>query len=144
MVAVVVEGGGAAEGGEAGSDGGDVVAHWPAGRVEGGVVAAFDVGADLGAETEPEPAVGGIRELPGDLGGDHGAAGEGHGDAGEQVDVGGEGGDRARQVGGAARFGDDEHGVAAVGGVAGELLGGVQRHAAGHEVELHAQFLMRR
>ena len=59
VVAVVVEWGAAACV-EAGADGADVVADAGAGRVECGVVAAFDVGADLGAEPEAEPAVGGV------------------------------------------------------------------------------------
>jgi len=55
----------APEAGEAGLDRQYVVAQTRAGVVELGAVPTLDVGAHLRPEPEPEPASGGLLDLPG-------------------------------------------------------------------------------
>src|SRR5690606_22914125 len=103
-----------------------------------GAVATFDVGSDLGSETEAETAAARVGELPGDLRRHHRAAREGDRDAGEKVDVCSKSGGCASEVGGPSGFGDDETREPRSARVAGQLLHPSQRQPAGHEVELHA------
>lgn len=66
----------------------DVVAQPWAGPFERDAVAAHDVGADLGAQAQPEPAAGGLLQFPGLGGGDERAAGKRDRDAGRQLEAG--------------------------------------------------------
>jgi hypothetical protein len=133
----------AAEGVEAGAHRLDVVAQPRPRRVELHAVAALDVGPHLGAQAQPEAPAGGLGELPGGLGVDHGAARERHRDPGADVEVAGERGSGARQVGGAARLGDHQPVEPGLLGVVGQLLHRVQGLARHHHVHLHACSLSR-
>ena len=112
------------------------------GRVELRAVAALDVGPNLAAESEPEPPLGGLGELPCDLGRDHRAAREGDRDAGRQVQA------RRRLVGGGdrqprrlAHLGEHEAGEAGLLDLRGEVLDVGPGGRFGHHVELHRPIL---
>ena len=115
----------------------DVLPQARPGVLELAPVPPLHVGPHLGAEPQPEATPGHLGQLPRHRCGDHRAPGKGDGDAGEEVEIGREGGCRARQVGGATGLGHHQAGHTCGGCVPGEVLHPLQRQTSRHEVELH-------
>ncbi len=116
----------------------NVVAQPGAGMVEGAAVAAHHMGANLGAQAEPEAPAAGLLQLPGGGRGDERTAGKGNRDAGGQLQTGGGlGGHRGVEIGGAAGFGEQQTGETRGLSAGGDRADGVQRLRNRHHVDLH-------
>ena len=125
------------KGGEDCLHGSDVLPEPGAWRVEVGPVATGDVRPDLRPQPQPEAPLGGLGQLPGRFGGDHGAARERQGNAGCKLEVAHQCRRRARQVRRAASFGDNQAVEPDLGGIPGQRLDLLERGGRHHHVELH-------